>query len=119
MALIRISNVKPGQVVAADVKDRSGRILLSANTELTSDNIKIIKSWGVVEIDVQGELNGTSVDSGLEKVNPEQLQAIELELSKRFRFLNKSHPFIHELFEVCLRRKLSARGLSQEIIDDQ
>jgi len=117
MALIRISNIKPGQTVSTDVKDRSGRILLSANTELTDDNIKIIKSWGVVEIDIKGEVNDAVVDSNLTRVNPEQLQAIDLELSKRFRFLNKSHPFIHELFDVCLRRKLSAKGLSQESID--
>jgi len=119
MALIRISNIKPGQIVSADVKDRSGRILLAANAELTEDNIKIIKSWGVVEIEVNGEINDAVADPSLTKVNPEQLQDIDLELSKRFRFLNKSHPFIHELFEICLRRQLSAQGLSQDIIDGQ
>jgi len=112
MTLIRISNIKPGQIVAADVKDRSGRTLLAANSELTADNIKIIKSWGVVEIDVIGDVNEIDINADLPKINPEQLQAIELELSKRFRFLNKSHPFINELFEICLRRKLSNQGLS-------
>lgn len=117
MALIRISNIKLGQIVSTDVKDRSGRILLTANTELTEENIKIIKSWGVVEIEVKGEISDAIDDSSLTQVNPEQLRDIDLELSKRFRFLNKSHPFIHELFDVCLRRKLLAKGLSKDIID--
>lgn len=112
MALIRISKTQPGQMVAADVKDRSGRTLLSANSELTEENIKIIKSWGVVEIDIAGAISETGADTDLPAIKPEQLQAIELELSQRFRFLNKSHPFIGELFDVCLRRKLSEQGLT-------
>lgn len=112
MALIRISKVKPGQVVAVDVKDRSGRILLKADSVLTEENIKIIKSWGVVEIDVNGDLAEAALDDEMMTVQPEELQQIELGLSQRFRFLNRSHPFIGELYEICLERRLKERGLT-------
>jgi len=108
MAVIRISNIKVGQVAAADVKDRSGRILLAAGTELTEKTIKTIKSWGVVEADIVGDTAEPEFGSEISEIDAEQLHRIELELSQRFRFLNRSHPFINELYEVCLRREVSA-----------
>lgn len=105
MTTIRISQVNAGQQVAADVKDRSGRILLRAGSELTEKNIKIIKSWGVVEIDVTGDLPEAELPHQSGQVTNDKLHAIELDLSKRFRFVNRSHPLIHELFEICLLRE--------------
>lgn len=106
MSVIRISNLKAGQVAASDVKDRSGRILLAAGTELTEKNIKIIKSWGVVEADIVGDIPDPEFGSEIPEIDTEKLHQIELELSQRFRFLNRSHPFINELYEVCLRREV-------------
>jgi len=114
MTPIRISHIKPGQVAASDVKDRSGRTLLAAGTELTEKTIKIIKSWGVVEIDVVGEITESEFGSEITEIDPERLHLIELDLSQRFRFLNRSHPFINELFEICLRRE----ALKQEASGD-
>jgi len=108
MTVIRISNIKVGQVAASDVKDRSGRILLAAGTELTEKTIKIIKSWGVVEADIVGDTAEPEFGSEISEIDADQLHRIELELSQRFRFLNRSHPFINELYEVCLRREVSA-----------
>lgn len=113
MAVIRISRIKPDQEVAIDVKDRSGRVLLSAGTKLTEKTIKIIKSWGVMEVDVLGEIaesdntfERTNIDTGI-------FQVAELELSNRFRFLNKNHPFISELYDICLQRELAAKESSK------
>ena len=112
MAVIRISNIKAGQVAASDVKDRSGRTLLATGTELTEKTIKIIKSWGVVEVDIVGDVPEPQFGSDIPEMDPEQLHLIELELSQRFRFLNRSHPFINELYEICLRREISAQESS-------
>lgn len=112
MVMIRISSIKPGQVVASDVNDRSGRTLLSANTELTEDNIKIIKSWGVVEIDITDDASVSEPDKNIPEINPADRQDLERELSQRFRFLNCNHPLISELFTICLHREIVNRGLS-------
>jgi len=108
MTVIRMSNIKAGQVAASEVKDRSGRILLSAGTEFTDKTIKMIKSWGVVEVEIVGNVAEPEFGSEIPEIDPEQLHLIELELAQRFRFLNRSHPFINELFEICLRREASA-----------
>ena len=109
MPLIRISCIKPDQEVANDVKDRSGRILLSAGTRLTEKTIKIIKSWGVMEIDVLGDVPETTPDVEFSNIDTGIFQSVELELSNRFRFLNKNHPFIQELYDICLQRELAGR----------
>jgi hypothetical protein len=106
MTVIRISQVKTGQDVATDVKDRSGRVLLTAGTVLTEKNIKIIKAWGVVDVDVTGVEPSTIEEESelLRNISDDKLHSIELELSSRFRFVNRSHPLISELFEICLQR---------------
>ncbi|MCK4709101.1 MAG: hypothetical protein KAU21_10830, partial [Gammaproteobacteria bacterium] len=101
MAVIRISRIKPDQEVAIDVKDRSGRVLLSAGTKLTEKTIKIIKSWGVMEIDVLGDVAETENNIEHSNIDTGAFQLLELELSNRFRFLNKNHPFISELYDIC------------------
>lgn len=114
MPVIRISQVKSGQTVLSDVRDRSGRVLLSSDSELTDESIKIIKSWGVAEVDVADDDLGTGQDSRVDDTDPVKLENAEVELSKRFRFLNKNHPFTKELYRLCLKRALSG----QDVVDD-
>ncbi|MDH5392855.1 MAG: hypothetical protein OEY11_06670 [Gammaproteobacteria bacterium] len=116
MSVIRVSHVKAGQIILSDVKDRSGRVLLPAGSELTHENIKIIKSWGVAEADVDADLHepATRSDFQLADIDSKQLEHVEIVLAKRFRFLNKNHPFTEELYRLCLRRELLSAGL----IDD-
>ncbi|MDH5518377.1 MAG: hypothetical protein OEY36_11270 [Gammaproteobacteria bacterium] len=114
MSVIRISQVVSGQVVISDVKDRSGRVLLAAGTGLSDESIKIIKSWGVAEVDVELTDRQTKQDSNIGETDPVKLENAEIELSKRFRFLNKNHPFTCELFRLCLQRTLSV----PEVPDD-
>lgn len=53
MAIIRTSEVTPGMVLAVDARDMSGRLLLAAGGEVTPKHLKIFKTWGVTEVDVQ------------------------------------------------------------------
>lgn len=111
MAMIRVSHVQPDQEISADVKDRSGRVLLLAGTVLTEKHIKIIKSWGVVEIDVVGPDLVAESGQNIAEDSSDKFREVELEVSKRFRFLNRAHPFTEELYSVCLQRELYKRGL--------
>jgi len=47
-----LNQVEPGMVTDADVRDRMGRVLVPAGTSLDARKIKLLKAWGIVNIDV-------------------------------------------------------------------
>ena len=54
MGTIAVGQIEPGMVQADDLKDRNGRFLLTKGVELTTKHLKVIKTWGVVEADIDG-----------------------------------------------------------------
>jgi HD-like signal output (HDOD) protein len=59
MRAIRIGAVGPGQVVAADVSNLHGQIIMRAGTVLEARHLKILRSWGIAEISIEGESEPT------------------------------------------------------------
>ena len=57
MIRINIVDLKPGMVLAKSVRNPQGVLLLDAGAKITKKNIRIFKSWGVIEVSVEGELN--------------------------------------------------------------
>lgn len=52
MALIYVDDLVGGMVLAEDLFTPSGRFVLAAGASLQEDHLKIFKSWGVVEADI-------------------------------------------------------------------
>ncbi|MBF0611662.1 MAG: hypothetical protein G8345_07080 [Magnetococcales bacterium] len=52
MAILPLNQVAAGMVVAKDVLDMSGRLLLGRATIVTEKHIKILKTWGITEVHV-------------------------------------------------------------------
>ena len=82
--MIRVSvlDLKPGMVLAQSVHNHQGVLLLEARTKITKKNIRIFKSWGVVEVFVKGELNKLKAVG--ETPVPRVKDAVEMELQARF-----------------------------------
>ena len=57
MICVNIVDLKPGMVLAQSVRNHQGVLLLDAGTKITKKNIRIFKSWGVIEVSVKGELD--------------------------------------------------------------
>jgi hypothetical protein len=57
MIRVNIVDLKPGMVLAQSVRNPQDVLLLDAGTKITKKNIRIFKSWGVIEVSVKGELN--------------------------------------------------------------
>ena len=52
MSRIKTEQLKEGMVVVTDVKNMDDMLLIPAGAKLTSRQIGILQSWGVLEIDV-------------------------------------------------------------------
>ncbi len=105
MGKIAIENIETGMVLASDVRDRSGRMLLGAGAELTQKHLVIFRTWGVLEADVVGQGSQTAAQLP-EDVDPLQLAAAEEALEPLFRHANRSHPAIIELMRLAALRKV-------------
>lgn len=53
MALVFIDDLKEGMTLAEDLKTPSGRFVLAAGAEIKADQLSLLKSWGVIEADIE------------------------------------------------------------------
>ncbi len=102
MATIDVSQAQAGMVLAADVLDKRGRLLVPAGKELSEKHIGALPAWGVAHIEVEGDdLAGADAI----EVEPWALEAATAEVDRLFSKTNRAHPMIAALTDVCVERK--------------
>jgi hypothetical protein len=104
MGMISVDNLECGMVLAADVKDRSDRILLAAGQEITEKHLRIFKMWGVIGVSVQGVENEEAAAKAIKAVDPERLKQTEAEMQALFAHANLENPFMKELLRLATLR---------------
>jgi hypothetical protein len=111
MALLPIDRLEAGMILKANVCDRSGRMLLPAGAELADKQLKIFRTWGVTEADIQlgpdeelAELAGENITA-----DPIALAEAEAVVARMFRRNDPEHPMIRELMRICRDRRLNGR----------
>ncbi len=106
MGKIAIDNLETGMVLAGDVHDRSGRMLLGAGAELSQKHLVIFRTWGVLEADVVGHGDDATTEQVPANVDPAELVAAEQAVAHRFKHTNRTHPAISELIRLAALRKV-------------
>lgn len=106
MGTVAIENIETGMVLASDVLDRSGRMLLGAGAELTQKHLIIFRTWGVLDADIEGHGSDAAADQVPSDVDSLELAAVEQELMPHFRHTNPGHPAIAELIRLAALRKV-------------
>lgn len=107
MATLSLDAIKPGMILAGDVKDRNGRALLSAGAEITEKHIRIFKMWGIHSAPIQGEEKENAPSRLSSEIDPNLLQEAERKTVERFYHNDLAHPFIKELFRLVTLESLS------------
>jgi hypothetical protein len=104
MNSVKIKLIREGMVTATEVKDRTGRILLASGKTLTSKHLKVLKAWGITEINIMSPKESSSDSRQSAKsilVDP----SIVKEMDKLFQFTDRRHPVVSEFYNLCLNRK--------------
>jgi hypothetical protein len=109
MGMINLDDVQPGMVLAQDVKDRAGRVLLTANTELTEGHIKIFKKWGILSADIEGVSREEVATNELRAMDPAAVEEARTKAEKLFSHADTSHPAMKELFMLCTKLLISSQ----------
>jgi hypothetical protein len=106
VGLVAIENLETGMVLASDVYDRSGRLLLGEGAELNQKHLVIFRTWGVLEADIVGQGGSDAADAVPSDVDPAQLEAARAALAPLFKYSNTDHPAIAELLKLAALRKV-------------
>lgn len=110
MGVLSIAELEPDMVVAADLKDRSGRLLISKGTVLTHKYIKICQMWGVIEANIEGFSDEDAKTNAMKQLDPSAIAVAEEAVRKRFSHNDMDHPMIRELFRLCTLREMEGKA---------
>lgn len=93
----------PGDVLAADVADRSGRLILGRGRTLTERHIEIFRSWGIAQVDLMADGEDEAAAPG-----SAALKAARAAVLPQFDGLPREHPFVSALIDACAAQHLAA-----------
>jgi hypothetical protein len=104
--MIPIDVLEVGMVLARDVHDRNGRLLLGAGAELTGKHLVIFRTWGVEAADIEGAEDLTGDGNLPADVSAEALAESRKSLELLFMHAGVDHPFVQELMRLAAIRKV-------------
>lgn len=113
---MRVSDLRPGLLLASPVRDVNGRLLMSVGTCLNDRYIGVLKAWGIGDVEIQGE--GEPEIDGPGEDLPEELVAKARDIVvARLARNDLDNPFIHEVFHLAVARTASLldRGLQTQL----
>jgi len=116
MGVLHINDLKEGMVLAEDVENRHGDILLPEGRPLTAKDILIFKTWGITEADVEGIDRDKVEKSEMESLSPSVIASIEKEVAELFPEVS-DNPVMEEIYRIARKFKLK-QALSQ-ITEDE
>jgi hypothetical protein len=109
MPVVSVDDLEAGMLLAEEVRDQQGRLLIQAGTELTDRHLRAFQLWGILSVKVRaGDAEPDPDDLPL---SAEHLAAGEALVRGRLRDTEVSHPFMAELIRLCTERE--ARRLGQ------
>lgn len=109
MVKLHIDDLEVGMRLGCDLKGANGRFLLPKGVEIEEKHLRILKIWGVNEIDIEGEIEG----EGASKANfsPAILERSKELVDDLFALSNTEFPPVIELQRLSLNK--TAQRLSQ------
>jgi putative nucleotidyltransferase with HDIG domain len=117
MGKVNIDALKPGMVLAEDLKHSNGRFLLGKGAVLEPTHLRVFKIWGVVSAEIEGVSDDFRL-STLDEIDPAVLEAAEKLTQKRFSLSNSDHPFLQALSRICTLRQAQQMVLKETREDD-
>jgi HD-like signal output (HDOD) protein len=103
MARLKTDTLKPGMILAEDLKHSNGRFLLAKGVKLEVSHLRVFKIWGIEKVEIQ-DSSGGDPEETVEKIDPVVLQRAEKLTRKKFSPANLDHPFLQEIFPICTLR---------------
>jgi HD-like signal output (HDOD) protein len=108
MGTVRIKKLRPGMVLADDVRDVKGRLLLAKGKPIGPEHIRIFKIWGITQTEIAG-IPGDEDQPPAPPVDPQWVETVGRETEKLFCRTDRDHPAVKELFTQAVNYRASRR----------
>lgn len=95
---MRVSELQPGMTLAQPVRDITGRLLVGGGTLMTERTISVLKTWGVAEVDIDGQVATPWAPDDVGDIPPDLLRKAQDITSRRLRNNDLNIPFIQDVF---------------------
>jgi hypothetical protein len=102
---MQLDQVTEGMLLARDVRDPNGAILMRAGAAMTERYIKALKAWGILEVAIQSADDPVAIPV----TDPAVIAEVRRLLDAQFNLSNREHPAVHALYEICLEHSLRHR----------
>ena len=111
MALVRVDKLTAGAVLAEEVRDVNARLLISRGQALEEKHFRILKMWGIFEVQVEGEAVGPDEEQA--PVDTERLDEVSNEIKRIFSAVDMTHPAVKEVVRLSIEYRLNRPGIVQ------
>lgn len=101
MFAVPTDKLKPGKILAEEVRDINGRLLLARGNEIGDNHIRIFKIWGVSEVNVEGPAQGN--DKCDPELNPEMIEQVSETVKDLFQHTDLEHPLVKKIFNLAVQ----------------
>jgi len=101
MFAVATDKLKPGKILAEEVRDINGRLLLARGNEIGDNHIRIFKIWGVSEVTVEGPAKGN--DKFESEISPERFEQIRETVKDLFQHTDQEHPLVKKIFNLAVQ----------------
>ncbi len=105
MGTINVGDLQAGMVLASEVKNMNGQLLMPSGLSITEKHLGLLKAWGITEVDVEGVNKEDVVSQATAQMDPAILAAAEASTRELFKNTDMNHPAIVELLNLCVLRK--------------
>jgi len=110
MGIINLEDIQVGMVLACDVRERSGRVLLAGGSVITEKHLKVFRMWGITEADISDVEKEEIAANIVAQLDPFLFRDVEGRVRERFRLADMEHPFMKELFRLVTLREVRHRS---------
>jgi len=101
MFAVPTDKLKPGKILAEEVRDINGRLLLARGNEIGDNHIRIFKIWGVSEVTVEGPARGN--DKFDPEISPQMLEKASETVKDLFQHTDLEHPLVKKIFNLAVQ----------------
>ena len=108
MALLDIDSLTPGMKIGKDVIETSGQVLLRIGTEITEKHLRVLRSWGVQQVEIEGPKPPDAEANLLSRATPAMLAEAQTLVDEHFLHTDAAHPAIAELRRLSILAELRA-----------
>ncbi|MDA1110748.1 MAG: hypothetical protein O3A78_13205 [Nitrospinae bacterium] len=105
MVKVKIKDLQEGMILADNVRDQNGMLIVSQGQSISEKHLRTFKSWGITEIDIVESMGEKDEADPPEKKEGNVSAGVKEQVDELFRYTNKQHPAIAELMELCILRK--------------